>query len=594
MNRYPARQDEGAQIIEVWKDDVDRAFTDIRNVSEKFQYIAMDTEFPGIVARPIGLIGSLSDYNYQTVRFNVDNLKVIQLGITFADSLGNLPNGGAAWQFNFKFDLDNDMHAQDSIDFLKQSGVNFEKHQTDGIEPHRFGEQIISSGLVYNDNVRWIAFHGSYDFGYLLKLLTCKPLPSSEQDFFTDLHMYIPSLYDIKFLLMNVRNLGLTGGLSLQNVAEHLNVRRIGQQHQAGSDSLVTCRTFFKIMEKYFDNQVDDSMFAGVIYGLGVNGNKLHAITNSADQTVSNGCHVKTSSQLVQASNIVPGQQVLALGLDGPSANSLLTNIERPSSAQEGLLHHAVSSGNISSASVPNGAHPHRRAQQPALHQHTVNHAQSLPPHHHQPAEQPSFPIPHPYPHNDTTQRMSRLSPSANGLPPHSVSYYSPGAVVREAGPLGPGMFGPSTRAITRNDFVPASSSSAIAHSNLGPVGSSCGSQVGPPTVPHPVFPCVPGPGTCQATVITVPGPPRVPPPAASELLGYTKQTPTGASTGSTIGTSAPNSPQQSQQTQQSQTTLRKGPQPTIPESATANNASNSVGAVGSAKGTVPAPFHMA
>ena len=43
-----------------------------------------------------------------------------------------------------------------------------------------FGELMITSGLVLMDNVRWISFHGGYDFGYLLKLLTCTALPARE------------------------------------------------------------------------------------------------------------------------------------------------------------------------------------------------------------------------------------------------------------------------------------------------------------------------------------------------------------------------------------------------------------------------------
>ena len=34
---------------------------------QEFPYVAMDTEFPGVVARPIGEFKSTSDYQYQVV-----------------------------------------------------------------------------------------------------------------------------------------------------------------------------------------------------------------------------------------------------------------------------------------------------------------------------------------------------------------------------------------------------------------------------------------------------------------------------------------------------------------------------------------------
>ena len=35
-------------------------------------------------------------------RCNVDLLKIIQLGLTFLDSRGNMPQGVTTWQFNFR------------------------------------------------------------------------------------------------------------------------------------------------------------------------------------------------------------------------------------------------------------------------------------------------------------------------------------------------------------------------------------------------------------------------------------------------------------------------------------------------------------
>jgi len=63
-----------------------------------------DTEFPGIVARPIGSFKTGADYHYQTMRCNVDMLKIIQLGVTVSDENGNSPPL-STWQFNFTFNL---------------------------------------------------------------------------------------------------------------------------------------------------------------------------------------------------------------------------------------------------------------------------------------------------------------------------------------------------------------------------------------------------------------------------------------------------------------------------------------------------------
>lgn len=149
------------------------------------------------------------------------------------------------------------MYLQESIDLLQKSGINFQKHLEYGIDIHHFGEVLISSGFVLFDDVKWISFHSGYDFGYLLKLLTCRPLPETEDEFFSLLRIWFPCIYDIKFLMKSCKN--LKGGL--QEVADDLQVKRIGAQHTAGSDALLTAATFFKMKETYFDGDIDDQRY---------------------------------------------------------------------------------------------------------------------------------------------------------------------------------------------------------------------------------------------------------------------------------------------------------------------------------------------
>ncbi|XP_007011965.2 probable CCR4-associated factor 1 homolog 7 [Herrania umbratica] len=267
---------ESIHIREVWEENLGSEIELIKNIVDEYPYIAMDTEFPGIVLRPIGNFKSSFEYNYQTLKANVDLLKLIQLGLTFSDDKGNLPTCGTdkfcVWQFNFReFDPNEDVYANDSIELLSQSGIDFKKNKEKGVSAHRFSELLMSSGVVLNDSVHWVTFHSGYDFGYLLKLLTCKNLPETQAEFFSLIDIYFPTLYDIKHLMKFCNS--LHGGLN--KLAELLDVERIGICHQAGSDSLLTSCTFMKLKENFFSGSTEK--YAGVLYGLGVeNGQNTH------------------------------------------------------------------------------------------------------------------------------------------------------------------------------------------------------------------------------------------------------------------------------------------------------------------------------
>lgn len=90
------------------------------------------------------------------------------------------------------------MYAQDSIDMLQNSGIQFKKHEEEGIDPLEFAELLMTSGIVLMDDIKWLSFHSGYDFGYLLKLLTDQNLPQEESEFFELLRIYFPTIYDVK------------------------------------------------------------------------------------------------------------------------------------------------------------------------------------------------------------------------------------------------------------------------------------------------------------------------------------------------------------------------------------------------------------
>lgn len=254
-------KDQSSAIREVWASNFEQEMKYISEILDKYPYISMDTEFPGIIHT---VSSKLKESTYKSIKANVDDLKLIQFGITLCDEKGNSPPEVSTWQFNMSFDIKNDKHSNDSINLLSNSGICFNKLSEFGICPDEFGNILTTSGLVLNEDIKWIAFHGSYDFAYLIKLLTNQPLPETEQGFFDILKVYFPVFYDIRHLTRNLEGFSK----SLQKLAQELDIARVGTQHQAGSDSLVTARVYFKISTIYISSDTlkgDEN----VLFGLG-------------------------------------------------------------------------------------------------------------------------------------------------------------------------------------------------------------------------------------------------------------------------------------------------------------------------------------
>jgi len=179
------------------------------------------------------------------------------------DSEGNFPNGTTTWQFNLKFDLEKERFSAESIGLLEMAGIDFDLNLKKGIHLEDFAEQFLSSGLVLNDDIHWITFHGIYDFAYLIKEFSNLLLPKDEEEFYSTVSTYFPNFYDIRTIINNFN--WIRGSLS--KICSDFDIKREGVTHQAGSDSLVTTKLFFKLLVEYSE-LIDFNYYKNQIFGL--------------------------------------------------------------------------------------------------------------------------------------------------------------------------------------------------------------------------------------------------------------------------------------------------------------------------------------
>ncbi len=260
----PNSNNEQPGIIEVYEDNFISEIKNICSLIEEYNYIGMDTEYPGIY---YCVQNMTKDFYFKTLKMNVDFLKIIQLGITLTNSKGEFPKNSKyhTWQFNFEFDKNKDKITSASLNLLEQCGIDFNKLKKKGIKHKLFAEYFMISGLVLNPDINWVSFHGCYDFGYLLKLLINTDLPDSEKEFMKLLDTYFINYYDIKTMVKRKDNLRV----GLNKLAESLEVLREGKTHQAGSDSVVTIDVYFKLIKYGFLDESKIKEDKNLLFGVG-------------------------------------------------------------------------------------------------------------------------------------------------------------------------------------------------------------------------------------------------------------------------------------------------------------------------------------
>jgi len=106
------------------------------------------------------------------------------------------------------------------------------------------GRRLAGSSLVgqHSRTPRWVTFSGSYDLGFLLKLLTCgRALPPNAGTFDAVLVTFCPRRHELR------DELSLQRG-SLDHLARKHEVVRHGPAHTAGSDALLTLELYLRVV----------------------------------------------------------------------------------------------------------------------------------------------------------------------------------------------------------------------------------------------------------------------------------------------------------------------------------------------------------
>ncbi|CAN0928935.1 Putative CCR4-associated factor 1 homolog 8 [Linum grandiflorum] len=247
-------------VREVWNDNFPQELSAMEACLGNYPIVSVDSEFPGCLRGTLRY--DSEEVRFEKMKFNVGATYLIQLGLTLCDSNGTV---GGVWQFNFHFDLDRDLHSKESIQFLAGHGIDFQKLKTHGVDRVKFGSMFRAVIGRRQRAIRWVSFHGVYDYAYIVKAVTFCPVAASPEAFVDVLGRVFDSVVDVKYMAGLYKETG--SEIGLQKLADALGVKRIGEAHTAASDSLLTALVYFELNKKLELLGVKEELYRDFVYG---------------------------------------------------------------------------------------------------------------------------------------------------------------------------------------------------------------------------------------------------------------------------------------------------------------------------------------
>lgn len=259
-------------LHDVWSANLDDEIEQLRQIAVKATHVISSIEFPGMCLTPMGTFYTLEQYSYQQLLVNVNGLKPIQFGLAFVHESAHLGlSQMSVYQFNLRFNKEEDMYTDEAIQAYDAAGVNLHRHNAEGIDLLDLGELLTTSGVIAS-HLTWVSFHSAFDFGFLTRSLCGGALPADVRDFYKMFRKYFKVAYDVKQLLRHpaATRKNLKPKMSLQEVATTLKIGRTGVRHQAASDSILAARIFFNLKSELSAGWSEISQqINGLITGVG-------------------------------------------------------------------------------------------------------------------------------------------------------------------------------------------------------------------------------------------------------------------------------------------------------------------------------------